>query len=174
MSKLAKNQKNGNDVIICWHDTFVKFFDQVFFLLSSLVTGPSFMSISSLVMDWWQFSFIRDSPEIRKLEIPPLEFCPISGDWGELGISNLPLMCLVKCYWILQNARVTAFIVFELVKSPLPSPSRFGLKMRMAVSVEVSIVVWSQYITLELFWRTLENDTVTGFTPFTKHFTKIL
>ena len=42
------------------------FFDIFLFLLSSLVTGPSFMSISSLVLELWQFSFIRDWPEIRK------------------------------------------------------------------------------------------------------------
>ena len=40
------------------------FFDVVIFLLSILVTGPSFMSISSLVLELWQFSFIRDWPEI--------------------------------------------------------------------------------------------------------------
>ena len=138
------------------------------------VTGPSFMSILSLVPDLWQFSSIRDWPEIWKLEIPPLDFCPISGDRGKLGISNLPRMCLMKCYWVLQNTRATAFIVYELVKFPLPSPSRLGLKMWMAVNVEISFVVWSWYITLKLFWRTLENDTVTGFTPFTKYFIKIL
>ena len=44
------------------------------FLLSSLVTGRSFMSISSLVLELWQFSFIRDWPEIRKSEIPPSDF----------------------------------------------------------------------------------------------------
>ena len=37
-----------------------KFFDVVLFLLLSLVTGPSFMSISSLVLELWQFFFIRD------------------------------------------------------------------------------------------------------------------
>ena len=29
-------------------------------------------------------------------------------------------------------------------------------------SLEVSIVVWSHYITLKLFWRTLENDVIKG------------
>ena len=90
------------------------FFDVVLFLLSSLVTGPSFMSISSLVLELWQFSFIRDWPEIRKSEIPPSEFCPISGDWGELWIPNLAWMSLIECYWMLQNSRVTALTVFEL------------------------------------------------------------
>ena len=90
------------------------FFDVVLFLLSSLVTGPSFMSMSSLVLELWQFSFIRDWPEIRKSEIPPSEFCPISGHWGESGIQNLARMPPMKCYWMLQNARVTAFTVSEL------------------------------------------------------------
>ena len=92
------------------------FFEVVLFLLSSLVTGPSFMSISSLVLELWQFSFIRDWPEIRKLEIPPSEFCPISGGWGEFEISNLARTFLIKFYWMLQNARVTAFTVSELLR----------------------------------------------------------
>ena len=92
------------------------FFDAVLFLLSSLVTGPSFMSISSLVLELWQFSFIRDWPEIRKSEIPTSEFFPISGDWAELWIPNLARMSLIECYGMLQNSRVTAFIVFELLR----------------------------------------------------------
>ena len=93
------------------------FYDVVLFLLSGLVTGPGFMPISLLVLELWQFSFIRVWPEIRKSEIPPSEFCPISGDWGELGIPKLARMSLMKCYWMLQNARVTAFItVSELLR----------------------------------------------------------
>ena len=112
------------------------FFDVVLFLLLSLVTGSSFMSISSLVLKLWQFSFIRDWPEIRKSEIPPSEFCPISGDWGELGIPNLARMSLIKCYWMLQNSSVTAFTVFELLRENQlggvklllpPPPPRLGL-----------------------------------------------
>ena len=92
------------------------FFDVVLFLLSSLVTGPSFMSISSLILELWQFSFIRDWPEIRKSEIPPSELCPISGDWDKLWIPNLARMSLIECYWMLHNYRVTAFTVFELLR----------------------------------------------------------
>ena len=84
------------------------FFDLVLFLLSSSVTGPSFISISSMVLELWQFSFIRDWPEIQKSEIPSSEFCPISEDWGELRISNLARMSLIECYWTLQNSRATA------------------------------------------------------------------
>ena len=67
---------------------YPQFFDVVLCLLSSLVTAPILMSISSLVLELWQFSYIRDWPEIWKSEIPPSEFFPISGDWGKLGIPN--------------------------------------------------------------------------------------
>ena len=50
-SKLAKNPENDNNVIICRHNINAKFFDVVLFLLSTLVSGPSFMSISSLVLE---------------------------------------------------------------------------------------------------------------------------
>ena len=103
----------------------LKIFDVVLFLLSSLVTGPSFMS--SLVLELWQFSFIRDWPEIRKSEIPQSEFCPISGDWDELWIKNLARMSLIECYWILQNSRVTAFTVFELLRD-YPPPLQINVK----------------------------------------------
>ena len=88
----------------------------VLFLLSSLVTGQSIISISSLVLELWQFSFTRDWPEIRKSEIHPSEFCPISKDWGKLWIPNLARMSLIECYWMLQNAMVTALTVFELLR----------------------------------------------------------
>ena len=42
----------------------VRFFDVLLFVLSRLVTDPSFMSISSLVLELWQYYFIRDWPEI--------------------------------------------------------------------------------------------------------------
>ena len=92
-----------------------KFFDGILFLLPSFVTGPSFMYISSLVLQLWQF-FYKRLTEIRKSVIPPYGFCPISGDWDQLGIANLARMSLLKCYWMLQNARVTAFTLSELLR----------------------------------------------------------
>ena len=82
--------------LLTWHH-HQKFYDVVLFLLSSLVTGPSFMSISSLVLQLWQFYFIRDWPEIQKSKIPPSKFCPISEDSGELGLPYLTQMSLIKC-----------------------------------------------------------------------------
>ena len=95
-SKLAQNPKNVNDVTIFRHDANVNFFDVILFLLSGLATGQSVMSISPLVLELWQFSFIRHWPEIRKSEIPPSEFCLISGHWDELWIPNLPPLTQIR------------------------------------------------------------------------------
>ena len=46
------------------------FFDVAVLLLSSLVTGLNFMSISWLVLELWRFSFLKDWLEIGKLETP--------------------------------------------------------------------------------------------------------
>ena len=116
--KLTKNPKNDNDVTIFRHGVIVKCFWHCFVSLVSLslVTGPSFMSISLLVLELWQFSFIRNWPEIRKSEIRRSEFFQISGEWGKLWIPNLARMSLIECYWSLQSSRVTASIVFELLR----------------------------------------------------------
>ena len=53
------------------------------------------------------------NPEVGN---PPSEFFPISGDWGKLWIPSLAKMSLKKCYGMLQNSRVTVFIVFELLR----------------------------------------------------------
>ena len=90
-------------------------FDVILFLLSSLVTGPSYMSIS---VDLWFGVMIIffDWPEIWKSEIPPSEFHPISGDWSKLAIPKLAWVSLIKCYWMLQNTTVIAFTVSELLR----------------------------------------------------------
>ena len=110
------------------------FFNVVLFLSSSLVTGLSFMSISSLVMELWQFTFIRDWPEIRKSEIPP--FClNLPNIWRleqvrntKLGtkVCNKTLLNAAKCqgysfyhFWVIKRKQT------EGVKL-LPTP-RLGL-----------------------------------------------
>ena len=120
-SKLAKNPKIDNDVTIFRHHVninffFFFFFDVFFFLQSNLVTGPSFMSILSLLLELWQISFIGDWPEIWKLEIPASESFPITGDWGKLWIPILARMSLIECYWMMQNSRVAAFNFFGLLR----------------------------------------------------------
>ena len=56
--------------------------------------------------------FYKGWPKIRKSEIPPSEFWPISGDCGKLGMPNL---LIPKCYWIMQNFRVAAFAISGLL-----------------------------------------------------------
>ena len=115
-SKLAKNPKNDNDVTIFRHDVNVKFFWSCFVFLVKFSYWSKFHVNIITVLELWQFSFIRDWPEIRESEIPPSEFCPIPGDWDKLWIPNLAQMSLIECYWMLQNFRVTTFTVFELLK----------------------------------------------------------
>ena len=108
-----------------WHEVIVKFFWLCFFCLVkfsywskfhvNIITGSGVMTIF----------FIRDSPEIRKSEKLSPDFCPISGDWGEWRIPNLAGTSLIKCYWILQNAKVTAFTVSELL-----TEKQQGVKLR--------------------------------------------
>ena len=97
-SKSAIILKNENEVTIYRMRSSPIFFDLTLFLLLNLVIGPSFMSISSLVLQLWQFTLIRGWPEIQKSEIPPSEFCRLSGDWDKLRIPILALMSLMKCY----------------------------------------------------------------------------
>ena len=101
------------------------FFDVVLFLLSSLVTGRSFMSLS-LVLELLQFLFIRDWPEIGNT---PIWVLPNIWRLGQVknikfgtNISNKMLLNAAKC-------QVTAFTVSELLREnhitppPLSQPS---------------------------------------------------
>ena len=59
------------------------------------------------------YKILTENPES---EIPSSEFCPISGDWGELEIPNLARMSLIKCYWMMENVRVTVPTCIVLMK----------------------------------------------------------
>ena len=61
-------------------------------------------------------------------EIPPSEFYPISGDWGKLEISNLAILFLIKYYWMLQNVKVTAFTISELLRENQQREEDGGVK----------------------------------------------
>ena len=90
-SKLVKNWKNDNEVTILWHDINVNFFWR--------------FSVSFLKFSYWS-----------KFHIKTSYFCSIFGDWDELWIKNLARMSLTECYWTLQNFRITAFTLFELLR----------------------------------------------------------
>ena len=154
-SKLDKNAKNGDDVTIFDMTSLSFFFCVVLFFLSSLLTGSSFMSISSLALELWQFSSISDWPDIRKSELPPSEFCPISGDWGELWILNLKRMSLIQCYSILRISRVSSFCRFCQLggggKIP-PDPSRLGLRKKLFLKQVKSRVSRSKYPRIMIYF----------------------
>ena len=120
------------------------------FLLSSLVTGPSFLSIPLLVLELWQFLFIRDWPflfirdwpEIQKSEIPLSEFYPISGDWGKLGIPNLPEMFLKKRYLMLQNSRFLGFSVSKLLRENQQRRQKYSAAQIRIKTDQRLIILW--------------------------------
>ena len=73
----------------------------------NIMTGSGVMTI-------FVYKELIRNPEIG---IPLSNFCSISVNCGELGIPNLARMSLIKSYWIiLQNARVTAFTISELLR----------------------------------------------------------
>ena len=79
---------------------------------SCQVTGSGAMLI-------FVYKGLTRNPEIGIL---PSEFFPISGDWGKLEIPNLAPMSLIKRSRMLQNARVRAFTVSELLRETYPPP----------------------------------------------------
>ena len=97
------------------------------FSLINLVICSIFMSILLLVMELWQFSFIRDW-EIRNTPFGVL----LNIDWDQLGTPNLTWMFLVKateCFKIPGNS----FYCFWVIKGRVwrkitPIPSRIGLR----------------------------------------------
>ena len=69
----------------------------------------------------------------RNLEIGNTPVWVLSNIWRELGIPNLARTSLIKCYWMLQNAKVTSHFWFIKRKPtggreenypPPPSPPR--------------------------------------------------
>ena len=89
-------------------------FDVAVFLLSILVTGPSSMSVSLLVLELGHFLY-KGLTRTREIRNTP-HFCPLTEDWEKLGILNLAQMFVIKCYRMLQIARVTALTVSELLR----------------------------------------------------------
>ena len=80
------------------------------------VSGICSKLAKNLVLELWQFSFIRDWPEILKSEIPTSNFCPISGDWGKLWTPNLARMSLIEFYWFAAKFQDYIFYRFWINK----------------------------------------------------------
>ena len=90
--------------------TLSPIFDVIFFLLSSLVTGPSFMSISSLALELWQFSFVRDWPEIDQ-KLPNIwRLWRVRDTKIDTNVSSKMLLNAAKCqgysiycFWVITG-----------------------------------------------------------------------
>ena len=160
-SKLIVIWKSEKDVTIFWNDVISNFFNVVLFFLSSLVISPSFMSISWMVLELWQFPFIRDWPEIRKSEILSSEFFPISGDNGELGIPNFARRSLIKCYWMLQKPRVTAFTISALLRenqqggkvTPHPPPRLGSIFLKVQSMMDIKGILFHWFTNFWYFFQ---------------------
>ena len=56
----------------------------------------------------------------------------MSGEWKKLGMPNLARISVIKCYWMTQNARLTAFTVFELLRE-----NKQGVKLLLLNQIRV-------------------------------------
>ena len=112
------NWKKYNTVTICWHDLIMNFVNLAVVFISSLVSGPGLLWISSLVLELWQFLLIKDWPEIRQLKITLSVFFAISENWGTLGIPNLAL---------LSNKKITNKKLLNAAKCQGYSLYHFGI-----------------------------------------------
>ena len=74
------------------------------------------MSISSLVLELWQFSFIKDLT--RNPEFANTPVLVLYNIWrlGQIENMKFGTISVIKCYWMLQNARIRAFTVSELLR----------------------------------------------------------
>ena len=109
---MAINRKNDSDVTICRNGVIVNFFDVLLFLLSSLVTGPNFMSISSVLLDF--FKGLTRNLEIRNI---PVWVLPNTWRLGRVwdtkfgaNVSNEMLLNAAKCqgysfyrFWVIKG-----------------------------------------------------------------------
>ena len=112
------------------------FWKVLLFLLSSLVVAPSFMSISLLVLELWQFTFIRDWPEIQKSKYPVSVFPnmwrleQVRNTKFSRNVSNKMLLNAAKC----QGSSFYRFWVFKgkpAVGVNSPRPPRLGLNCKI-------------------------------------------
>ena len=121
-SKLAGNLNIYNDITIFRHDVNIKFFWRCFISLVKLSYWSKFhvnIITDSGIMTIFFYKGLTRNPEIGNTPVwVLLEIgnSPISGYWDELWVPNLARMSLINCYWMLQNSRVTAFTVDELLR----------------------------------------------------------
>ena len=113
--QFSHKSENGSGVKICQHDVIVIFFwcCRVSFVMFSywckfhvnIITGARVMTI-------FLYKGLTRNPEIGNI---PVWVLP--NIWRlVLGIQNLAWISLMICYYMLQNSRITAFTISELLR----------------------------------------------------------
>ena len=109
--------KNNNGIIIWGEEVMVKSFWRCCIYLVKFIYWYKFdANLLTACGAITNFVSKRFDQKSRNGKDPPSEFCPISKNWGKLGLPTLAWVSLMKSYLMLQNAWFTAFTVFELLK----------------------------------------------------------
>ena len=115
MLQIGHKLENGNDATISQNEVIVEFCDVVLFLLSSLVTSPSFMSISSLVQELWaMYPWLK-----RNLEIGNTSVWVLSNIWRLGRVRNTKFGTNVSNKMLLNAAKCQGysfFFCFRVIK----------------------------------------------------------
>ena len=138
---LAKHWKNDDDITTCWHNVIVKFFWCCFVSLVKLSYWSKFYAniiTFSGVMTIFFYKGLTRNPEIGNT---PVWVLPSIRRLGQVRDTRFGTNSLITCYWMLQNTRVTAFTVSELLmenqQGGLSPPSRLGLRLMKTVSTSL-------------------------------------
>ena len=111
----SKNPKNDNTVTIFWHDVRFKFFWRCFVSLVNFSYWSNFHAniiTGSGIITTFFYKRLTRNPEMGNT----LEWVlPNIWNWAKLWMPNLARMSLIEYYWMVENFRVTAFTVFELL-----------------------------------------------------------
>ena len=99
-SILAINRKSDSNIAIFRYDAIINFFDVVLFLLSILVTGPTFMSMSLPVLEFIYKGLTRN-PEVGNSPVWVLPGIwrqgPVKDAKFDTNVSNKMLLNAPKC-----------------------------------------------------------------------------
>ena len=148
-------------------------FEVALFLLPSLVTGQGFMSISSLVLELWQFSFnkrLTRNPEIGNIStwvLPNLG--RVRDTKFGVNVSNKMLLKAAKCqcysfyrFWVIKE-KSTGGLNLPIPPPLIPSPRlgfiNFTQRKRktydskdLSVPSLVSIIVYVYYLGKKFYY----------------------
>ena len=115
-SKLAINQKNNIHVTFFWYEFIFRFFWCCFVSLAKFRYWSKFHVIiitGSEVITIGIYKGLSRNPKIGNVLVSVF---PKIWKLRQVRDKNLARIFLMKCYYMLQNTRATAFTVFELLR----------------------------------------------------------